>query len=66
MLSGDGHRCTVLHMSSLGLLAQEASRTLDPPARTPPGLFVPFLAIVVVILVVVAVAAWMRARNTDT
>jgi len=53
-------------MSSLGLLAQEASRTLDPPARTPPGLFVPFLAIVVVILVVVAVAAWMRARNTDT
>jgi hypothetical protein len=52
-------------MVTLTLLAQSASRTLDPPGTQAPGLLTPFVAIVAVVALIVAIAAFMRSRRTD-
>jgi len=52
-------------METLTLLAQSASRSLDPVAKQPPGFLAPFAAIVSVVALIVAIAAFMRARGTS-
>jgi ABC-type Fe3+-siderophore transport system permease subunit len=47
------------------VLAQSASRTVDPPREEPPGLLVPFVALVAVIALVVAITAFVRAGRAD-